>query len=453
MGALLATLLLVAATVLAVAPVGRRTIGEWAPVISGFAIRSALRATRFRSRAPERGMLARRIPSAPSGLGLWGPAADAPRALRSVRIIEAAYRDRPLGVLSEQSGRRLTAVLACRVASFSLLDSEVQERRLARWGLVLAGAAATPVRRLQWIERTAPAQGDQLARWLHAERDPAVPLRGTPMIESYLELIGTTARVTQEHEILLAVQIDARRVRDRGKDAPARALLEQTERIAQGLQAAEVSVLGALSAGQLARALRTAFDPYCRSELAVLEAADPDRRGLAEANAWPLGVQEAWDHYRTDGAVHATYWIGAWPRVDVSPMFMDALLGRSSTVRTVAVTFEPVSPERSTREVEAAVTRDRADRELRHRFGQSETARQRQVQDATIRRETELAEGHGEVRLAGFVTVSGRDHDDLRRACSEVHEHAARARLELHRMYGQQADAFTFTLPFCRGLL
>ena len=139
MGALLATLLLVAATVLAVAPVGRRTIGEWAPVISGFAIRSALRATRFRSRAPERGMLARRIPSAPSGLGLWGPAADAPRALRSVRIIEAAYRDRPLGVLSEQSGRRLTAVLACRVASFSLLDSEVQERRLARWGLVLAG--------------------------------------------------------------------------------------------------------------------------------------------------------------------------------------------------------------------------------------------------------------------------------------------------------------------------
>ena len=35
-------------------------------------------------------------------------------------------------------------------------------------------------------------------------------------------------------------------------------------------------------------------------------------------------------------------------------MFMDALLGRSSAVRTVAVTFEPIPPERSTREVEAA---------------------------------------------------------------------------------------------------
>jgi hypothetical protein len=102
--------------------------------------------------------------------------------------------------------------------------------------------------------------------------------------------------------------------------------------------------------------------------------------------------------------------------------------------------------------VEAAVTRDRADRELRRRFGQSETARQRQAEEAAMRREAELAAGHGEVRLAGFVTVSGRDTDDLRRASAEVLEQAARARLELHRLYGQQADAFTFTLPLCRGL-
>lgn len=133
-------------------------------------------------------------------------------------------------------------------------------------------------------------------------------------------------------------------------------------------------------------------------------------------------------------------------------MFMDALLGHSSAVRSVAVTFEPLPAERSTREVEAAITRDRADRELRARFGQSETARQRQACEATARREAELAAGHGEVRLSGFVTVSGRDDEDLRRACAEVLDHAARARLELHRLYGQQADAFTFTLPLCRGL-
>jgi hypothetical protein len=337
------------------------------------------------------------------------------------------------------------------VGAFSLLDAEAQERRLARWGHVLASTAGTAIRRIQWVERTAPAQGDELARWLAAERNPAIPLRGTAIIESYLELIGSTAKIAQEHEILFAVQVDARQARSAAASA-ARTLVEEAERIAQGLESAEVTVLGALSPGQIARALRTAFDPFARSELAALETADPTREGLSPAGAWPLGAREAWDHYRSDGALHATYWIGGWPRVDVSPMFMDALLGRSSVVRTVAVTFEPIAPERSTREAEAAITRDRADRELRHRFGQAETARQRQAQENAMRREAELAAGHAEVRLAGFVTVSGRDRDDLRRACAEVHEQAVRSRLELHRMYGQQADAFAFTLPLCRGL-
>jgi Putative type VII ESX secretion system translocon, EccE len=450
-GALLATALFGATCALALAPVGSRTVEEWAPVAATFLLALLSGRAVFRSPIPWRGTRAgQRRAGAP--MVLDDPPAEAPPALRGVRIVDAEYRERPIGALSERSGRRLTAVLACRVVAFSLLDPEAQERRLARWGLVLSGAANTPIRRIQWVERTAPAQGDQLARWLHAERDPAIPLRGTPLIESYLELIGTTARVTQEHEILLAVQVDGRRVRDRGADAVMRALIEETERVAQGLEAAEVTVLGALSSGQLGRALRTAFDPYARAELATLESADPDRDGVAEANAWPLGAHDAWDHFRSDGAVHSTYWIGGWPRVDVSPMFMDALLGRSSTVRTVAVTFEPIPPDRSTRDVEAAITRDRADRELRHRFGQSETARQRQAQEATARRESELATGHCEVRLSGFVTVSGRDRDDLRRGSSEVLEHAARARLELHRMYGQQADAFTFTLPLCRGL-
>ncbi|MDQ6804602.1 MAG: type VII secretion protein EccE [Actinomycetota bacterium] len=433
-GVTIAMLLFSSAVVLAVAPVGHRTLEEWLPVVAAFSLRRLSGRTRFRSWAPLHGFGARRP-----------PAFAAPPALRGVEIREVSYRDRTVGALSDRGGRWMTTVLACRVVAFSLLDAEAQERRLARWGVVLSSAAGTAVRRIQWIERTAPAQGDELARWLHAERDPAVPLRGTPMIESYLELIGSTARVTQEHEILVAVQVDARR-------AGSQALLEETERIAQGLEAAEVKVLGALTAGQLSRALRTAFDPYSRAELAALETADPKRDGLSEGNAWPLGAHETWDHYQSDGAVHATYWIGAWPRIDVSPMFMDALLGRSSSVRSVAVCFEPIPPDRSTREVEAAVTRDRADRTLRRRFGQTDTARQRQAEEATMRRESELAAGHGEVRLAGFVTVSGRDPDDLRRSCAEVLEHAARARLELHRLYGQQADAFTFTLPLGRGL-
>ncbi|HET9718928.1 MAG TPA: SCO6880 family protein [Solirubrobacteraceae bacterium] len=431
-----------------VVPVGGRTVDGWAGVGVAFLLRGIhRRERRFISDAPARGMRWHR-----PGQGVRDPLQQPPPEVGSVSITEIAHRGRSMGVLAERRGYRLTAVLACRAASFALLDPEAQERRLARWGLVLSASAATSLHRLQWIERTSPARADGLARWLHQGRDPATPPRGTPIVESYLELISGAAKVAQDHEILVVVQVDRRRLRKRDGLPVEQALIEQTERVARGLEAAEIRVLGALSPGQLSQALRTSFDPFANAEIAALQAADGRREGVSAVNAWPLATREWWDRYTSDGAHHVTYWIGGWPRVDVSPLFMDALLGSSEVVRSVSVTFEPVAAARSTREVEAAVTRDRADRELRRRFGQSETARQRLAQEAAARREAELAAGHAEVRLAGFVTVSGRDEAELRRACGQVTEHAAQARLELHRLYGQQADAFTFTLPLARGL-
>ena len=292
LGGLGACVLAAAATF---APVAGRTLEQWLPVMVAFSARRLRRSDRFHSPAPGNGrvveLLGTRSPR-------WTAAESAPPdQLRGVRILTASHRDHSLGALSERGGRRLTAVLACRVGAFSLLDHEAQERRLARWGLVLAGAGGGPIRRLQWIERTAPAQGDELARWMHAERDPSVP-RGAAMLESYLELISTSTRVAQEHEVLLAVQVDAGRVRERGGDAVVRALVESTERVAQGLEAAEVTVLGALGPEPIARTLRTAYDPYCRGELTALEGTDPERDGPEEGSAWPLATRERWDHYR-----------------------------------------------------------------------------------------------------------------------------------------------------------
>ena len=145
------------------------------------------------------------------------------------------HRGRVLGALSERRGRLLTAVLACRAVSFALLDPEVQERRLAQWGTVLATAANAPIRRLQWIERTAPAQGDELARWLHTARDPTLAPRGTPIVESYLELIGQSTQVTHDHEILLAVQLDVSRLHGSSELVPEQ-VIEQVGHVARGLE-------------------------------------------------------------------------------------------------------------------------------------------------------------------------------------------------------------------------
>jgi hypothetical protein len=202
----------------------------------------------------------------------------------------------------------------------------------------------------------------------------------------------------------------------------------------------------------VATAIRVAFDPWSRPGLAHLAAADLDRDGIDEAAAWPLGTEESWNAYRTDGAVHATYWIASWPRVDVGAAFLSPLLLHTRMVRAIAVTIEPISPLKAIREVEASRTSDVADRELRGRMGFIETARRKRQTEAVARREEELADGHAAVRFAGYVTVSAHTLDELEHDCSEIEHAAQMSRLELLRLYGQQAEAFTYTLPLCRGL-
>jgi hypothetical protein len=432
--------LIAAALVLTTVPVAGRTCEQWLPILLSWLGRRTAGQHAFRSPAPTAGfrLTAEEIVT-PAEVAL-------PGALSGVQIIELPYRGRRLGAISERGGRLLTSVLSCRVSSFSLLDPDTQERDLAHWGGVLSACSDTPIRRIQWLERSTPSEGDQLARWLEAERDPELPCRGEPMVDSYLELIERTVRVSQEHEVLIAVQVDAARVRARARDAAYGSLVEETERVADGLRRTGAQIQGGLTPSHVATLLRTAFDPYVRAALAALN------DGALEQAAWPLGAVEGFDHYRTDGAVHATHWISGWPRVEVGPLFLDSLLSRCSAVRTVAVTFEPLSTDRSMREVEAQVTRDQADRALKARFGQAETARQQQAYGGTRRREAELAAGYGEVRFAGYVTVSAPEIEQLRGACAEVKRDAARARLELRPMYGQQPDAFMFTLPLCRGL-
>ena len=272
-----------------------------------------------------------------------------------------------------------------------------------------------------------------------------------PIGESYLELMSASAQATREHEVLLAVQIDAGLLRNDERGRRESAVINAAERIAQELERADVQVDAALSAGGLARALRVSFDPYVHRQLAALRASGGGDQ-LSIQGAWPAGARALWGHYESDGALHATYEIGGWPRAEVGPAFLGPLLGPSEQVRSVAVVFEPLDPLRSLRQAEYDITRDETDRATRRRFGQIETSRQRQASESARLRESELASGHAEVRLAGFVTVTASSPEELELACEEVVTQAARANLELRRLYGQQAQAFTFTLPLCRGL-
>jgi hypothetical protein len=447
-------------------PVAGRTLEEWAPVALSWALRGGRRGQRWRSTTPTQGQRARHADPHRNGDGPsdGGPAdepdaVELPEVLAGVQLLAAPLRGEDVGIIKDTKAKTYSAVLAVRVRSFGLLDQAEQERRLAGWGAVLAGLSRenSPVRRLQWLERTVPSDGDQVARYLQEERDSTVPL-ATTSVASYIELVESAGAVTQDHELFVALQIDAkkawRQVKRLGKGdtGAVTLLLRELETLAERLVAADIQVQGALRPRMLARCIKDAYDPYGRTFRNRLATLDPDRAGVDPDHAWPLAADASWNDYRTDSAIHATYWISQWPRIDVGATFLAPLLMQTNVLRSVSTVMEPVAPSVAIRKVEAARTTDIADEQTRARTGFMTSARKRLQQDATLRREEELADGHAEFRFAGYVTVSAPDPEALERSCAEVEHAAQQARLELVRLYGQQPEGFTFTLPLARGL-
>jgi hypothetical protein len=428
--------LLLAGSVVAVAgaaacwTVAGRPPGGWLPIVSGWVWRRT--AWSGVSRAPVAGIRAG-VPATP----------DPPRVAAGIRIdASPEFPGEPsIGVVRDREQGAVAAVLAVRGRSFSLLDPTEQERRLAAWGAVLAalGRGGSAVHRVQWIERTVPCDTEGLARHL----DRAGTSEPGPWRDSYKELIAGAGPSGQRHEILVVISVQPRRagralkVFGHGFDAECGLLLRETRLLRGQLRNAELTVDRVLSPGELAGVVGRAVDHTPRTW----------RR-----SPWPMATDEAWACYRTDGTWHATYWVAEWPRVDVGPDALGPLLLGPTGRRTVSVVMGPIPPGRAAREAEAARTADIADEQLRQRAGFLTTVRRKREADGVFRREGELADGHSDYRFSGFVTVTGTDRTELDAACTEIEQAAQQAQLELRRLYGQQAEAFTWTLPLGRGL-
>lgn len=451
-GVVAALVIMVAAGGAIYVPVERRTPEEWAPIVLRWLLRSAEQKRGYRSESPGRGMH-------------LGPEGDAvcetslPGELAGLEILEVAYGSDQVGVLRDRSAGTYTAAIAVRAGAFGLLDAGEQARKLDAWGSVLASLArdGSPVRRLQWIERTLPAQGDDLASYFQAERDRAVPL-DSGLVASYIELVESAAPITQEHEILVALQIDERRgAREMrrlggGDDAACELLLREAESLAERLSIAEVTVYGLLRPRRYAQAIRDAFDPYGRQSRARAALADSEREGTDPALMGPQADQETWSGYRSDSAHHITAWISSWPRTDVGPAFLTPLLMQTTVPRTVSVVIEPVPHLAAVRKAEAARTAEVAEEMQRERQGFLTSARIRRRQQASARREEELADGHAEMRFAGYFGTYGRGEEEGEHNYSEGEHAGALARLEFQRLYGEQAAGFMNLLPIAWGL-
>ena len=394
---------------LATVPVAGRTGDEWLPVVVCWGSR------RNGVRGGVRG-----------GTGRIG-------ALRGMRLLRADWRG--MGVVHDRAGRTLTAALSLRGGSFALLGADEQDRRVGAWASVLSSLAreGSPVQRLQWVAASFPDDGQELRSYVAAE---AVSDAASACTASYDALLDDLDSYACAHDVVLAVQVRLTRSVEVGCATLAREMAS----LVRLLGDADLQVESVLSDDDLARHLLRTYEP---------EPASADT--VPAQDHWPMAMQENWSDVRIDAMVHATFWVAEWPRTEVRSDFLAPLLLGSSR-STLAVVMEPLGPDAAVRKVEASRTADLADSELRRRGGFVSTARHARQSEVLARREAELAEGHASFRYSGYVTVSASSEEQLAEACDVVQHAAGQSRLALRRLYGDQASAYTCTLPLCRGL-
>jgi hypothetical protein len=415
-----------AVAVLAVAATGAlrsragRPLAAWAPVVVGWVARH--RHGPVLAAEPQTG----RVEVVGSGFA-------------GVSVVEVAGwpGHDALGLVRDRRSNMWAAVIPVRGQSFVLLDADDQVGRLEAWRAVLGTLArpGTPLRRIQWIHRSVPSDVGNPAAMA---RLPAGGAGTDAARESYQQLVTEAGLVTQSHQAWMVLAVAGPGRGGRGNRA-----LDELRR--------EVRLLD----GHLRNADLRAGPPLggaaLRSLLASAYGGAPGGGGRPSRRPWPMATDEAWSTLRVDGTWHASYWVAEWPRVDVTPDFLTPLLlcdGR----RTVAVVMAPVPADRAAREARAARAADVADEELRSQAGFLPSARRGREAEGVLRREAELAEGHAEYRFSGYVTVTAGDRDGLEAACVETEQAAQRAHLELRRLYGRQAEAYSWTLPLGRGL-
>ncbi len=388
-----------------------------------------------------------------------------PASIQGLRILQVSGLSGGLdvGVVHDPQERSFVAFVSVLGRDYALLAAAEKVRLNDLWGQVFEpyGDPASPVSRVQVVERTVAEDGEALARAYKERRIEGEHL--AKVHASYSELVSEAAPLAQRHECYVGIKVDLRRqaawreAKRRGqKDLTRGALLllfEQLEGLVEALSAAELTVIGALPPRLLAEVIRFGYDPEQRGPSNERERLVPDREeGLEPEHAWPNYSEERLAWYRADGGFHITGHIREWPRRGVYAGFLQPLLLDCLGMRTVSLTFEVRPGAIAAKEFRSSATNDSITKDIRERWHFRDTPQREMQRENVLRAEREAAEGHAVIAWSGYVTVSGSTPEQAEEAWSEAVSRASASNLELQRLYGLQEAAFTYTLPLGRGL-
>lgn len=412
--------------------VGGRPLIEMLPTAIHFGARQATGQADF---------LARPTAPRPSGtLALPGDAA----ALRF-------HNDDKTGavMVHDPHERTLTAIAHVSHPAFVLLSPDNQRQRIAGWGRVLASMAATgAVARVQVLETAQPDSGVGITGWW---RDHGTGDRTQWAVREYDELMRTAAPAASTHRTLIALTLDmgkatkANRDAGRGIGAAAAVMRQHMTALEMSLQAADLTLNRWLSDGQLATVVRSAYDPVGGDRL------DGSAIRSELATAGPVGVREHWDHIQHDSGFTTVFWISEWPRVEVSPSFLHALIFERGVRKSISLVATPLTTAQAMRDIRRQKVEYVTDAAQKARIGQLADLSDAQEYHDVLDRERALIAGHADFKFSGFVAVTATTKDQLDAAVAGVHRAITQCGCEARVMHGQQARAFTVAaLPLGR---
>ena len=275
------------------------------------------------------------------------------------------------------------------------------------------------------------------------------------MAASYGALVEQVTAGARRNDVVVTLSARIGRSRRERGDAllvrRALELCEEAGRFAAELAAAGCTVVGPLSAGQVASCLRARLDPTCTRRV--------ERRGrtigaatavVTLQNAFPLLVEERARQVRTDDALHRLYRVAEWPKVALRADWLAGFLCEGSATRSFTVSFCPQPRTLARRQALAVATRVGASVDERATKGRRVGAEERRAMLAAEALDEELEAGAAMELLVGLVDVSASDEDELARSCEEVVQAAASLGMELRRVDLRQGEALVCALPLGR---
>lgn len=406
------------------------------------------------------------------GVSVWDKGVERVSFARRRRARRTMYRSGPIGVvpggrarlpgllsgsrisehvdsydrrfaLIHHGNAHVSVIMGVAPSGIALVDQDRIDQQVAHWGAWLAdlGSEIGIVQASVCVE-TVPDTGGALERQVNARLDANAPAIALSVVR---EAVSQYRAGAAQLRCTVTLTFDTKRmsVKKRSTDQVAREIGTRLPYLTHSLEAAGTGPAHLLTAVDVTRLVRVAYDPA--SEPLFEEAsAGGDEVDLDWEDAGPVGARVSFDSFRHDSGLSRTWVLTKAPTGVVQSGVLSKLLSISRDVERKRVTL-------LLRPIDAAMTGDIVERDMttpRRRLACRRSYGARRARGGN--REEERAGGSQRCRSRGLYSPgdSDCDGDDLDDTAAAITSLASASKLRMRPAYGAQDSAFALALPW-----